>query len=327
MRRRSFLTLFGGSAAAWPIAARAQQSRVPKISMLLQWREGNPDGSGRVREFRQELRRLGWVDGRNALFDEHWVADDMVRIRAYAADLINSKPDVIVLTAARMVPPLLQANKTIPMVFVQVSDPVGAGFVPSLARPGGNLTGFSGMEYTVIGKLVDILKQIAPGLQRVAHLFNPDNPSSGNYFRAVEAAASALAITALAAQVRDVADIERALAGFAGGDTGILLSPDATTLLNRDLIIELTARHKLPAIYSGTGFVGAGGLASYGPNAENIYRRSADYVDRILKGESPADLPVQQPIKYELMINMKTARALGLTVPLALQVAADEVIE
>jgi putative ABC transport system substrate-binding protein len=155
MKRREFITLLGGTAAAWPLAARAQQSRVPKISMLLQWREGNPDGSGRVREFRQELRRLGWVDGRNALFDEHWVADDMVRIRAYAADLINSKPDVIVLTAARMVPPLLQANKTIPMVFVQVSDPVGAGFVPSLARPGGNLTGFSGMEYTVIGKLVD----------------------------------------------------------------------------------------------------------------------------------------------------------------------------
>jgi putative ABC transport system substrate-binding protein len=329
MRRREFIAGLGSAAAALPRVARAQQrSGMRKIGMLLRFPENDPDGQFPVAAFRQELQRLGWREGDNIRIDDHWIAVDMGRIREYAEDLANLKPDVIVLTAARMVPVLQQATRTIPIVFVEVNDAVAAGFVASLARPGGNVTGFSSFESSVVGKLLEALKRIAPGLTRVAHLFDPDNPISGTYFRSFEAAAPSLGVAPIAAPIHDAAEIERAIATFAREPNGgLLMPPDTTTIIHRELIIALAARHRLPSVSWNRIYVVDGGLISYGALAIDLYRLGAGYVDRILKGEKPADLPVQLPTKFELVINLKTARALGLTIPETLLATADEVIE
>jgi ABC-type uncharacterized transport system substrate-binding protein len=328
MRRREFTALLGG-AIAWPPAARAQQAgQMRRIGVLMAATADDPEYQARIGAFQQALALLGWIDGHNARIDTRWAtnADD---IRRHAAELAALAPDVILAaTGTTTVAPLLQATRTVPIVFVIVIDPVGAGFVASLARPGGNATGFLMFEYGLSGKWLELLKQIAPGVTRVAVLRDPTIVSGIGQFGAIQSAAPSLGMEATPINVRDVGDIERDIAGFArfsNGGVVVTASPEASR--HRDLIVTLAARHRLPAVYSSRYFVTDGGLISYGPDIVDQYRRAAGYVDRILKGEKPADLPVQAPAKYELVINLKTARALGLTVPPTLLARADEVIE
>jgi putative tryptophan/tyrosine transport system substrate-binding protein len=328
MRRRQFMAGLA-SAALGPLGALAQQpDPVRRIGLLMGWAGTDPASQTYAAAFHQEIARLGWNEGKNLQIDERWVADDMDRIRGYAANLVSLHPEVIVLTAARMVPVFREATGDIPVVFTAVSDPLGAGFVASLARPGANITGFSLIEYSVIGKLIEALKQIAPGVTRVAHLFNPDNPNSGAYFRALQAAASPLGVTPSATPFHTPAEIKQAIMSFASEPNGgLLLSPDATSLLYREMIFGLALEHNLPSVSTDRSYVSAGCLISYGPIMVDLFRRAAGYVDRILRGEKPADLPVQQPTTYELLINLKTAKALALTVPETLLATADEVIQ
>jgi putative ABC transport system substrate-binding protein len=329
MRRRDFIAAVGAFTAAWPVVGQAQQTeRVRRIGVLMGWSASDPASQTYAAAFHRELARLGWKEGSDLQIDERWVGDDMDRIRRYAADLMVLQPEVIVLTAARMVPVLRGATGSIPIVFTAVSDPLGAGFVASLARPGGNITGFSLIEYSVVGKLLEALKQIAPKVTRVAHMFNPDNPNSGAYFRSFLAAASPLGVTPVATPFRTPAEINQAIAWFASEPNGgLLLTPDATSLLYREMIFPLALRHNLPSVSTDRSYVSTGCLISYGPVMIDLFRRAAGYVDRVLRGEKPADLPVQQPTTYELLINLKTARALGLTVPETLLATADEVIQ
>jgi putative tryptophan/tyrosine transport system substrate-binding protein len=329
VRRREFIAGLGTAAATLPLAAGAQQSdRVRRIGILLRFPESDPDGQARIASFRQRLQRLGWKDGDNIRIDEHWVAVDLGRIGEYAEDLVNSRPDVIVLTAARMVPILQEATSAIPIVFVEVNNVVAAGFVASLARPGGNVTGFSSFEPSVVGKLLEALKRIAPRVTRVAHLFDPDNPISRTYYRSFEAAASSLGVAAIAAPIHDAGEIERAIAMFAYEPNGaLLMPPDTITITHRELIIALAVRHRLPSVSWNRIYVVDGGLISYGASAIDLYRLSAGYVDRILKGEKPANLPIQLPVKFEMAINVKAAEALGLPIPETLLATADEVIQ
>jgi putative ABC transport system substrate-binding protein len=329
MQRRQFITLLGGTAATWPIAARAQpREQMKRIGILLPGSADNPVFQARLVAFYQELALLGWSIGRNVRIDTHWATADAAELRKHAEELAALAPDVILATGDSTVPPLLQATRTVPIVFPLAGDPVGAGFVDSLARPGGNATGFMLYEYGMGGKWLELLKEIAPNVTRVAVLRDPASPSQTAQFGAIRAMAPSVSVEVIPINVRDASEIERAVADFArSGNGGLIPTSSAVALRYRDLIITLAARHKLPAIYWERFFVTSGGLMSYGPDLIDNYRRAAGYVDRILKGEKPADLPVQTPTKYEMIINLKTAKALGLSVPPILQQRADELIE
>jgi putative tryptophan/tyrosine transport system substrate-binding protein len=328
MRRREFITLVGG-AAAWPLAARAQQpERMRRIGMLLPGAADDAEYQTRVGAFLQALALLGWTIGRNVRIDTRWATTNAAEIRRHAAELVALAPDVILAHASPTLGPLLQATRTVPIVFAVVADPVGAGFVDSLARPGGNATGFTPFEYSLSGKWLELLKQIAPGVTRVAVLRDPTIPTGIGQFGVIQSVAPSLRVEVSPVNVRDAGEIERAIKAFASSlNGGLIVTGSALAEVHRDLIVALAARHKLPALYFNRFFVAAGGLVSYGSDLMDQYRRAAGYVDRILKGEKPADLPVQAPTKYELAINLKTARALGLEVPPTLLARADEVIE
>jgi putative ABC transport system substrate-binding protein len=329
MQRRDFITLLGSAAAAWPLAASAQQpSGVRRIGVLMNISSDDPEGKNRVAAFVLSLEQLGWVDGRNVQIVTRWSSGDVERVRRQATELVAQSPDVILASGSAAAAPLLQATRTVPIVFVNTPDPVGAGYVKSLARPGGNATGFLLFEYSIGGKWLDLLKQITPEVNRVAVLRDAAISAGLGQYAAVQSAAASFGVEVSAVDLRDVSEIERDIAAFAttpGGGLIVSASPIATS--HRDLIVKLAARHKLPAIYYERFFVTEGGLISYGPDIVDQFRRAPSYVDRILKGEKPADLPVQAPTKYELVINLKTARALSLNVPNTLIGRADQLIE
>jgi putative ABC transport system substrate-binding protein len=329
MKRRQFITLLGGAAAAWPVVARAQQrERMRRIGVLLPAAADDAEFQARVGAFLQALALLGWTIGRNVRIDTRWAGADAAGIRRHAAELAALAPDVILAHGGSTVGPLLQATRTLPIVFPAAVDPVGSGFVDSLARPGGNATGFMGFEYSLGGKWLELLKQIAPGVKRVAVLRDAANPSGNALFGVIQAAAPSLRVEVNPVNMRDAGEIERAVTAFArASNGGLIMTANPFAIVHRDLIITLAARHKLPAVYFERLFVAAGGLISYGPDFLDQFRQAAGYVDRILKVEKPADLPVQAPTKYELVINLKTAKALGLEVPSSLLARADEVIE
>jgi putative tryptophan/tyrosine transport system substrate-binding protein len=329
MKRREFITLLGGAAAAWPLAARAQQGeRMRRIGVLMSTAADDPEGQARIAAFQQGLQQFGWTIGRNVRIDSRRPAGDSERFRTYAAELVALSPDVILATGSAASEPLLRATHTIPVVFVVVPDPVGAGFVNSLARPGGNATGFIQFEYGISGKWLELLKQIAPGVTRAAILRDPAISAGIGQFGAIQAVAPSLGLEVSPVNVRDADEIERAVADFARSPNGgLIITGSALAVVRRHLIITLAARYQLPAVYFQRTLVADGGLISYGADLVDQYRRAAGYVDRILKGEKPADLPVQAPTKYELVINLKTAKTLGLEIPTTLLARADEVIE
>jgi putative tryptophan/tyrosine transport system substrate-binding protein len=327
MRRRDFIWLLGGATTAWPLAARAQEGqRMRRIGALMNLAADDPEALGRITAFVQDLQHLGWTNGRNVRIDARWAAGNADNFRKYAAELVALAPDGILATSTQAVAALQQATHTVPIVFVLVIDPVGAGLVASLARPGGNTTGFTVFEYGMSGKWVELLKEIAPGVRRVAVL--RDLAIGIAQLAAIQAVAPSFGVELSVIGVRDADEIESAVAAFARSPNGgLIVTASTSALIHRELISTLAARHGLPAVYSFRYFVMAGGLISYGPDSIDPYRRAAGYVDRILKGEKPADLPVQAPTKYELVINLKTARALGLEVPATLLARVDEVIE
>jgi putative tryptophan/tyrosine transport system substrate-binding protein len=327
MERRALITLLAG-AAAWPLAAHAQQpDRIRRIGAFAGIEE-DAEGQARFAAFLQGLRQLGWTDGRNVRIDYRWGGGNADNIRKQAAELAALAPDVILAAGAAVAGPLLQATRTVPIVFVIVPDPVGAGFVDSLARPGGNATGFITYEYSISAKWLELLKQIAPDVTRAAVLRDPAISTGIGQFGAIQAVAPSLGVEVSPVNVRDAGEIERAIAAFARpSNGGLIVTASALAVVHRDLIIALAARHKLPAVFYERFFVAGGGLISYGPDYLDEFRRAAGYVDRILKGEKPADLPVQAPTKYKLVINLKTAKTLGLTMPPSLLATADELIE
>ena len=329
-RRRAFITLLGGAAAAWPLAARAQQpDRMRRIGVLMSFAENDPEGKVRATVFERALQELGWTGGRNIRIDYRWAPSDVEQTRAAAAELLRLAPDMILAHATQATAALQRATRTVPVVFVAVSEPVAQGFIQSLAHPGGNITGFTNLEPTLGAKWLELLKEIAPRVTRVAVLYNPNTaPYATLFSRSAEVVAQKMAVELTAAPVYDPAEIESALAMLGrepGG--GLIIAPDPFTSAHRELILTLAARHKLPAVYRERFFVAAGGLMSYGPDLVEQFRQAAGYIDRILRGEKPADLPVQTPTKYELVINIKTANALDLEVPPTLLARADEVIE
>jgi len=328
MRRREFIVVIGG-AAAWPLAARAQQpERMRRIGVLMALPANDAEGQARVAAFLQGLQELGWSVGRNVIVDFRWSAGNSADARKYAAELVALGPDVILAYSSSAVASLQQVTSTVPIVFSVVADPVGAGYVESLARPGGNITGFTVFDYSMSGKWLQLLKEIAPGVTRVAVFRDPSIAAGPGLFAVIQAVAPSLGVELRPVDVRDEGEIERALALFAPNpNSGLIVtgSPQATS--HRDFIIALAARHRLPAVYFGRYWAAGGGLISYGPDFLDQFRRAAGYVDRILKGEKPADMPVQAPTKFDLVINLKTAKALGLTVPPSLLARADEVIE
>jgi putative tryptophan/tyrosine transport system substrate-binding protein len=328
MQRRQFIALLGG-AAMWPLAALAQQSdRVRRIEVLVPATADNARFQTFVGAFLQELQSSGWSIGHNVRIDTRWASSNAAEIRRHAAELAALAPDVIVAHGASTVGPMLQATRTVPIVSPVFGDPVGAGFVDSLARPGGNITGFMSWEYSMAGKWLELLKEAVPSVTRTAVLRDPSQGSTTSQFAAIQAVAPSLRVEVNPVNMRDAGEIEHAVAAFARSPNGgLIVAATGAAFLHRDLIITLAARHKLPAVYYEHSFVDAGGLMSYGPDFVDQYRRAAGYVDRILKGEKPADLPVQTPTKYELVINLKTAKALGITVPPALLARAEEVIE
>jgi ABC-type uncharacterized transport system substrate-binding protein len=329
IRRREFVATLGAAATAWPLTARAQPSeRIRRIAVLMGAGE-NPQGQSWIAGFQKTLAELGWLDGRNVQVDVHWGGADMDYIRRTAAELARSKPDVIVPYATRVLFAVRDATRDIPVVFLATSDPVGLGLVQSLAHPGGNLTGFLLYDVATAGKLVQFVKEIAPNLLRVALLASADNvTTTTGFWKSIQEVSKSLGMNATYFPVRTAADIEAAMIDFAREPNGgIVLPTDVTTITHRDLIIELAAQHKLPTIYTFRADVQRGGLMCYGPDTGDLFRRAAPYVDRILKGEKPTNLPVQAPTKFELAINMKTANALGLNVPPQLQLVADEVID
>ena len=327
MNRRKVIMLLGGAAAAWPLAARAQE-RVRRIGMILPATSDDPEFQRWVEAFLQGLAQLGWTIGHNVRIDTRWATANATEIRRHATELVALAPDVILAHGGSTVGPLLQVTRTVPIVFPVAGDPVGAGFVDSLARPGGNATGFMTFEYSMGGKWLELLKQIAPGVTRVAVLRDPTQGSATGQFGAIQTVAPSLGVDAIPVNLRDVSEIERAVATVArSGNGGLIVAAGGSASRHRNLIITLAARHKLPAVYFERSFVTAGGLLSYGPDRVDNFRRAATYVDRILKGEKPADLPVQTPTKYETVLNLKTSRTLGLDVPPTLLARADEVIE
>ncbi len=327
--RREFITLLGGAAVAWPLAARAQQpERMRRIGVLLPAAADDAEYQAWVGAFLQALALLGWTIGRNLRIDTRWATTNAADIRRHAAELAALAPDVILAHGASTVGPLLQATRTVPIVFPAAVDPVAAGFVDSLARPGGNVTGFMTVEYSMGGKRLELLKEIAPNVARVAVLRDPTQGDGTSQFAAIQAVAPSLRVEVSPVNMRDANEIERAVAAFARATNGgLIVTSSGSARLHRDLIGTLAARHKLPAVSPDRSYVAAGGLISYGSDYIEQYRRAASYVDRILKGEKPADLPVQAPTKYELVINLKTAKALGLEIPPTVLARADEVIE
>jgi putative ABC transport system substrate-binding protein len=328
MQRREFL-LLGGATAAWPLAARAQQpERMRRISVLSQFAENDADWPRRAAAFRQGFAEQGWLEGRNLTLDFRFSAGDAERVHAYAAELVERAPDVIIATTGQILGALLQVTRTVPIVFAGVIDPVGGGWVKSLARPGGNATGFSQFEFGMGVKWLELLKEIAPRVTRAAVIRNPTTPAGSGQFGAIQGAAPFFRIEPTPVDERDPGEMERAITAFAREPNGgLIVTGGASTTLYRDQIIALAAQHRLPAVYPQRHFVAGGGLLCYGPDPTDQYRRAAGYVDRILKGEKPADLPVQAPTRYETVLNMKTARALGLDVPATVLVRVDEVIE
>jgi putative ABC transport system substrate-binding protein len=329
VKRRRFSTRLGGAAAALPLAASAQQAgRMRRIGVLLPATADDPEFQARLGAFLQGLQQSGWSIGHNVRIDTRWATANAAEIRKHAAELAALAPDVILAHGASTVGPLLQATRTVPIVFPVVSDPVAAGFVDSLARPGGNATGFSVFEYSMSGKWLELIKEIVPGVKRVAVIRDPSISAGPAQFAAIQAVAPSFGVELSPLGVRDASEIEHTLGSFArGSNGGLIVTASALALAHRDLITTLAARHKLPAVYFQRPFVAVGGLISYGPDPIDPYRRAAGYIDRILKGEKPADLPVQAPTKYELVINLKTAKALGLEVPPTVLARADEVIE
>jgi putative ABC transport system substrate-binding protein len=330
MQRREFITLLGGSAAAWPVVVRAQQQgeRVRRIGVLLPAASDDAVFQARFGAFLQELAILGWTIGRNVQIDTRWAGANANDIRRHAAELAALAPDVILAHSGTAVGAMLQATRTVPVVFALVIDPVGAGFVDSLARPGGNATGFMTAEFSMAGKRLELLKELAPSVTRAAVFRDPTQGGGTSQFAAIQAVGPLLRVEVNPVNLRDAGEIERGVAAFARTPNGgLILTASGLGFVHRDLIITLAARHKLPAVYSERFFIAAGGLISYGPSGIDQYRKAAGYVDRILKGEKPSDLPVQAPVKYETVLNLKTAKALGIEVPATVLVRADEVIE
>jgi len=328
MRRREFITLLGG-AAAWPLAARAQQrGGMRRVGVLMHLAADDPEGQSRLAAFLQGLQEAGWAVGRNVNIDVRWAAGEADRFRKYAMELVALAPDVILTSAPPSIRAMQQATRTVPIVFVLVPDAVGTGIVDSLVRPGGNATGFMSYEYTLSGKWLELLKEIAPGVTRAAVIRDAALSVGPAQFGVIQAVAPSLRVEVNPVNTRDAGEIERAIAAFAGSPNGgLIVTASASAIAHRDLIVTLAARHKLPAVYHRRVYLTNGGLMSYGPDFTDQFRRAAGYVDRILKGEKPADLPVQSPTKYELVINLKTTKALGLDVPATLLARADEVIE
>ena len=329
MNRREFITLLGSTAAAWPLAARSQQAeRMRRIGVLLPAAADDPAFQARLAAFYQGLALLDWTVGRNVRIDIHWATTNAAEIRRHAAELAALAPDLILAHGGSTVGPLLQATRTVPIVFPVAGDPVAAGLVDSLARPGGNATGFMVFEFGLSGKWLELLKEIAPGVTRAAVLRDPTQGTGTSQFAVIQAMAPSLRVEVNPVNMRNADEIERAVAAFARAPNGgLIVTPSGPAFVHGDLIVTLAARHKLPAVYYGRAFTAAGGLVSYGASEVDQYRQAAGYVDRILKGEKPADLPVQAATKYELVINLKTAKALGLDIPATVLARADEVIE
>jgi putative ABC transport system substrate-binding protein len=331
IKRREFITLLGGAAVAWPLAARAQQGgAMPRVGVLFGIAENDPEGGNRIDAFRQGLEKLGWMAGQNVQVEYRWGGggEGLERMRAQAAELVRLKPDVLLAGATLALVALQEATRDIPIVFAQVTDPVGAGFVASLARPGGNITGFTQHEFAIGVKWLELLKELAPRVKRVAVIYHADNPASAGYLATITAAVPTLQVELTSTGVRNTVEIERAIDVIAGTpDGGIIVLPGPGTAARRDRIIALAEQHRLPAVYPFRYWVVSGGLASYGIDNVELYRLAASYVDRILKGEKPADLPVQHATKFQLVINLKTAKTLGLDPPITLLARTDEVIE
>jgi putative ABC transport system substrate-binding protein len=329
MRRREFIGLFSSTAVAWPLAARAQQpERMRRIGVLLGYPEGDLQAQANVVALRAGLKQLGWTEGHNIQMDFRWAGGDADKARTFAKELVNISPDVIVPSTNQVTAIVQQETHTIPIVFAFVGDPVGSGFVASLARPGGNITGFAGFENSIGGKWVEILKEIAPNVKRVAFIFNPEAPPNIGFLHAAEAAAPSLGMELTALAVHNGNEIERGITTFvAEPNGGLIVAPHAVTVSNRELIAGLAARYRLPAVYSDRYFAESGGLISFGNNTADLFRRTASYIDLIFKGAKPADLPVQLPTKFEMVINLKTAKALSLNVPPFLLQNADDAIE
>jgi ABC-type uncharacterized transport system substrate-binding protein len=326
--RREFITLMGGT-AAWPLAARAQQrERMRRVGILMPYPPSDVEIQARVQAFREELIRLGWSKNDNIQFDERWTTDNMDLVRAHATNLVELRPDAILALGGRVIPVLMHLTQSIPIIVPGAADPVGTGWVESLARPGGNVTGFTNLELSSFGKMLEFLKQIAPSTVHVAVIYNPDNPNTALYVRLVESFAKPLALQPLFFPIHRMADIDRAVTSLVqqpGG--GAFFPTDLTITQLRDQITALLAQRRVPAIYSERAIVKSGGLLSYDQDRVDLFRRSTSYVDRLLRGEKPGDLPFQQPTKYDLTINLKTAKALGLDVPPTLLARADEIIE
>ena len=329
MKRRAFIKLVSGAAASWPLAARAQQhERIRRIGVLWATSEDDPVAQARQAAFLQGLQQLGWIDGQNVRIDVRWAAGNPANARRYAAELVTLAPDVILASGGAIMGPLLQATRTVPIVFTIVTDPVGTGLIDGLSRPGGNATGFMMFEYSLCGKWLALLKEIAPGVTRAAVLRDPAIASGIGQFAVIQSVAPSLGVEVSSVNMGDAAEIERAVGVFArSANGGLIVAASGLAQVHRDLVISLADRHKLPAVYYEPEFVAAGGLISYGPNLLNEFRPAASYVDRILKGEKPTELPVQAPNKYEMAVNLKTAKALGLAIPQAVLARADEVIE
>src|SRR6516225_8025058 len=329
-RRREFISLLGGTAVALPFAARAQQGeRVRRIGVLMWQSADDPDAPGRISAFAQGLQERGWIIGMNVQIDYRWGAGDLDRFRKYAVELVALAPDVIIASAGSIVGALQQVSRTVPIVFVMTIDPVGSGFVASLARPASNATGFTAWEFSLGGKWLELLKEIAPRVTRVAVIRDPSVPPGSGGFAAIQTVAPSLGIEPTPIGVHDASEIERGITDFARSPNGglIMVGPSSSVALHRDLIIRLVAKHRLPAVYSSRRYIAHGGLIAYALDPVDQFRRAAGYIDRILKGEKPADLPVQAPTKYQLIINLKTAKALGLDFPPSVVARADEVIE
>jgi putative tryptophan/tyrosine transport system substrate-binding protein len=328
MKRREFIALLGGTAAAWPLAACAQQPKVYRIGVLMGIAESDEESQDRIATFRQTLQELGWIEGGNVQFEVRFSAGDPERARDNAAELLSLTPDVVLAHSSLALGALRQAARTVPIVFAQVPDPVGGGFVASLPRPGGNITGFTSFEYQMSSKWLELLKEIAPTIVRAAVLTHSAFPAGPAQLRVLQSVSSSLGVQLHPVDVQDAAEIERGLLEIVHqSNVGMIVTTSAFATVHRELIVALAARHRLPAVYPYRYYVMSGGLVSYGIDTVDLYRRAAGYVDRILKGAKPADLPVQQPTKFELAINLKTAKALGLEVPPTLLARADEVIE
>jgi putative ABC transport system substrate-binding protein len=329
MRRRRFIQALGGGMVLWPLTIGAQQvERMRRVGVHLGLEQGDPEATPYVAAFEQALAQLGWVGGRNLQLDYRWTGGNAARIRQTAAELLALNPDVLLTVGGSQVGPLQELTSTVPIVFVQVSDPVGSGFVDSLARPGRNATGFTVFEFGIGGKWLELLKEVAPQVTRVAMLRDPANPSGTGLLGAAQTVASSLGVEVSPIGLRTPAEIERGVEGFARQPNGgLIVTPSALSIVHRELIIGLAGRHRLPALYPFRYFASGGGLIAYGPDVVEQYRQAAGYVDRILRGRKPADLPVQAPTKYQLTINLKTAKALGLVVPAKLLARADEAIQ